>query len=623
MRKIVSILLALVLAVSLLTFARAAELYSTGDVSGDGKVMAGDARLALRASAKLAELTDQQKAAADVDGNGKVRADDARMILRVSAKLETFAEEPVPAEKNGEVVILFTSDIHCGIDKGFGLAGLVQVRETLEQQGYTTLLVDDGDAIQGENLGTLTKGEAMIDLMNAVGYDVAIPGNHEFDYSTDRFLELAEKANHQYISCNITKNGEHIFEPYVIKEAAGIKIGFVGVTTPHTITTSTPAYFQNDAGEYIYDFMRDADGERLYEAVQTAVDAARADGAEYVYVMGHMGMDAVDAPFTYADVISHTNGIDVFLDGHTHDTEQVVMKNKDGQDVVRSACGTKLNCIGYSMISPKDGITDTNIWTWNNSKSAPELLGIRNDVSAKIEEVTEDLNNQLEKVVGSTPYVLTIYDPVATDDIGKPIRMIRRAETNLGDLCADAVLAATHADIAIVNGGGVRMNIEKGDITYGDIISVLPFGNELCVVNVTGQQLLDALEWGSKGVPEQSGGFLQVAGMTYEIDASVPSGCVADEHGMMTGIEGERRVKNVTIGGKPIDPAATYSVGGTNYILIQNGDGYTAFAGAEVVRERIMTDSQALISYIVDTLGGAPGEEYAELTGQGRIVVHS
>ena len=529
------------------------------------------------------------------------------------------APQETAAEKNGSICILYTSDVHCGVDKGFGYAGLRQVRDSLEAQGYTTLLVDDGDSIQGESIGTVSKGETVIDLMNAVGYDAAIPGNHEFDYGMEQFLSLTEKADFPYISCNFNKEGELLFAPYVIKEAAGMKIAFVGVTTPETITSSTPKYFQNEAGEYIYGFMQDATGETLYQAVQTAVDGARADGADYVYVMGHMGNSAEAAPFTYADVIAHTNGVDVFLDGHSHDTDQVIMKNKDGEDVVRTACGTKLAGIGYSFISPEEGVTDTNIWTWNNEISAPELLNIRNDVRDKVDAALTALEEEMGKVVARSAVTLTINDPEAKDESGSPIRMIRRAETNLGDFCADAFRALSGADIAVLCGGGIRVDLEKGDVTYGDILRVNPFGNELCVIEVTGQQLLDALEWGVSAVPDQFGGFLQVSGLTYEIDVSVPSGCGKDENNMMTGVEGARRVKNVTVNGEPLDPEKNYTVAGTDYTLLDNGDGHTAFDGAAVLQKGVMLDSQVLIEYITETLGGEIGEKYADPYGDGRI----
>ncbi len=523
------------------------------------------------------------------------------------------------AAKNGEVYILYTGDMHCGIDRGFGLAGLKQIRDTLEKQGFTTVLVDDGDAVQGEPIGTITEGKAIIKLMNELHYDAAIPGNHEFDYGTDRFLELAELAEYPYISCNFNRMGQLLFPPYVIIEAAGLKIAFVGVTTPKTIGESSPVNFQNDDGEYVYGFMQDKTGQSLYNAVQGAVDDARADGADLVYVMGHCGLNEEDRPWTYADIIENTSGIDVFLDGHTHDTEQVVMKNMDGQTVVRSACGTKLQAVGYSHISKDGEVLDTGIWTWNNKISAPQLLGIDNAVDMEVRKEQAALQDLLDRVVAHTPYLLTINDPETLDSSGSPIRMVRRAETNLGDLCADAFRNQGQADIAIVNGGGVRMDIEKGDITYGDILGVAPFGNMLCVIEVTGQDILDALEWGVRAVPNENGSFPQVSGLSFEVDVSVESGCIADENNMLTAIEGERRVKNVLVGGEPVDPRKTYTLAGHEYMLLQIADGYTMFKDAPILQNKVKIDNQLLIDYIRDTLGGQIGEEYADPYGQGRI----
>ena len=531
-------------------------------------------------------------------------------------------DDPVrPAEKNGDIYILFTSDVHCGVDRGFGYAGLMQIRKTLEDQGYTTILVDDGDSIQGESLGTLTKGEAMIDLMNILKYDVVTIGNHEFDYGMERFLELTKKAEFPYVSCNFNKQGELVFKPYVILEAAGKKIAFVGVTTPETITTSTPAYFQDDKGDFIYDFMMDESGDKLYKAVQDAVDSARAEGADYVYILGHVGMSSYHSTWGYADIIEHVSGIDVFLDGHTHDTEQVVMKDKEGKTVVRSACGTNLNCIGYSHISAEKGIVETNIWSWPNSTPMPQLLGIDNEAARSVTAAMDELGKTINKEVATSNVLLTIYDPVATDNSGNPIRMVRRAETNLGDLCADAFRAAGRAEIGILGGGGIRTNIDKGSITYGDLMNVFPFGNYLCVIEATGQQIMDALEWGAKGIPGEFGAFLQVSGLTYEIGASVPSGCRSDENNMQTVIEEPRRVSNVKVGGEPIDPERLYTVASTDYVLLSNGDGLTAFDGAKLLQDRVKLDIQLLIEFITEDLGGEIGAEYLEPTGQDRIVI--
>ncbi len=529
--------------------------------------------------------------------------------------------ERAAAENGGDIMILYTSDIHCGVSQGFGLAGLRQVRDTLEAQGCVTLLVDDGDAIQGETIGTVTKGEAMIRLMNAMGYDAAIPGNHEFDYGADRFLELTKEAEFPYICCNLEKNGERVFPAYIIKEAAGIRIAFVGVTTPETLTTSTPKFFQDESGRFIYDFLQDESGEKLCAAVQKAVDDARAEGADYVYVLAHLGMQAASAPYTYADVLSRTNGIDVLLDGHSHDTEQVIMKNKDGKPVVRSACGTKLGCIGYSRISPKDGIVETGIWSWPNKTGAPDLLGIRNAISGAVEAEAEKISALTDAVIARSAAPLTIHDPAAVDGSGNPVRMVRRAETNLGDLIADAIRIQTGADIGICGGGAIRTRLDKGDVAYGGVLAVFPFQNQVAVIRATGRQILDGLEWGARLVPDENGGFMQVSGLCYEIDVSIPSGCQKDENGMMNGIEGERRVRRATVNGQPLDPEKVYTVASTDYYILDRGDGYTAFEGAEVLQNQFKLDSQLLIDYIVDDLGGVIGEEYADPYGQGRIVI--
>ena len=532
------------------------------------------------------------------------------------------AAAAAPVAKNGEIYILFTSDVHCGINQHFGYASLKQVRDTLEAKGYETLLVDDGDSIQGEAIGTLTKGDVIIDLMNDIKYDVAIPGNHEYDYGTETFLELTKKANFPYICCNFMHQGELVFKPYIVLEAAGKKIGFVGVTTPTTITTSSPKNFQNEKGEYIYSFMEeDRTGGEVYQAVQNAANAARAEGADFVYLVAHLGNIDACSPWTYADVIANTSGIDVCLDGHSHDTDQIVMKNKNGEEVTRSAVGTKMNCIGYSHITADGTIKETGIWTWPSKDPAPELLDIRNEMRDEVDSAEHAFDEQLKQVVAVTTVELTINDPKEVDTSGNPVRMVRRAETNLGDLCADAYRYQSGTDIALVNGGSIRTSIEKGDITNEEIIGVHPFGNSLVVLEVTGQQVLDALEWGSRAVPGENGGFLQVSGLSYEINTAVESSCTQDEHELFSGVKGKRRVQNVMVGDEPLDPKKKYTLASQSYLLREKGDGFSMFEGDPVLQDGVKLDNQVLLGYIVDTLGGKIGEEYADPYGQGRITI--
>ncbi len=523
-------------------------------------------------------------------------------------------------EDKKDIMILYTSDIHCGIDEGFGYAGLEQILKYEQEKGYEVILVDDGDNIQGDPLGLLTKGDALIDLMNKMGYSVAIPGNHEFDYGVDNFLSLAEKAQFKYISCNFQYKGENVFDPYVIREIGGRKIGFVGVTTPTTITASKPTLFEDENGEFVYSFLQDETGEGVYNAVQSAVDNARKEGAEYVIVLGHMGNEEQCRPWTYADVISHTNGIDAFLDGHSHDTDQVIMKNKDGKEVPRSACGTKMQHIGWCRI-PAEGEVTTGIYSWTLDDPAPEVLGIENEMSAAVKEARGSISKLLEGKIAVSEQEMTIYDPVAVDPEWGKVRMIRRAETNLGDLCTDAYRFVTGADIALLGGGGIRVSIPAGDVTMKNMYEVFPFGNEICVVQATGQQIMDALEWGAAEVPAENGGFMQVSGLTYEIHTYIDSTCTKDVNGMFTGVAGERRVRNVKVNGTPIDPDALYNVAGNDYWFLNGGDGQTAFNGAERVDAGGMLDVQVLVDYLTRELDGVIGKEYSDPTGQDRIVI--
>ena len=532
------------------------------------------------------------------------------------------AEEAAAATLSKPLVVLFTSDVHCGIDSNWGYAGLVVAKEYFAKDNYV-LLVDDGDALQGEPVGTMTRGEAIIDIMNEVGYDIAIPGNHDFDYGVQEFLKLAERAKYEYISCNFNKEGELVFKPYTIREFDGVKIGFVGVTTPDTLRSSTPTYFMNEAGDFVYGFFQDKTGEGLYEAVQKAVDGVRAEGAQYVILIAHLGNEDECAPWRYNDVISNTNGINVLLDGHSHDYDKVVMKNKDGENVIRQACGTKLDTIGALTIQP-DGSMDTALLSWDRkTPAAPELFGLQNAGSEAVAKATEELNANLTKVVAKSAVDLVIYDPTAVTEDGKPIRIVRNAETNLGDLCADAYRdQAGGADIAWINGGGIRTELKAGDLTLGAILKVHPFGNSLTVIEVSGQQVLDALEWSVHSMPGEFGGFNQVSGITFELDCTIESPVIVDENGMFASVDAskERRVRNVLVGGEALDPAKTYTLASVDYQLLNKGDGYTMFDGCKVVQESVKLDNQVLIDYIQTTLGGVVGEGYDNPYGQGRIV---
>lgn len=534
-------------------------------------------------------------------------------IIMITLFTNVCAEEPAIPTLTQDVVVLFTSDVHCGIDQGFGYTGLAAIRDELAKSNHV-VLVDNGDAIQGEPVGTMTTGEALIKLMNSVRYDVAIPGNHEFDYGTDRFLYLADTvAQFPYISTNFTHNGNKVFAPYIIKEFDGVKIAFVGVTTPKTFTSSTPKYFQDENGNYVYGFCEDVNGEALYNVIQEAVDAARSEGANYVILQAHLGIQAECSPWMSTDVIANTTGIDALLDGHSHSelTQEEVL-NKNGKKVLLSACGTKLANIGYLRIT-KEGKLSTGLYTWKYDISFPALMG-DTAVAKAVSAATDELNTKLAEIVATSGISLTITDPVTG------VRIVRNNETNLGDLCADAYRTMADSDVAMVNGGGIRVSIDNGDITLGDILKVYPFGNALCKVEATGQQILDALEWASRDVPGECGGFLQVSGMTYEIHTYINTSVISDDKGNFLGVTGERRVRNVKIDGVPLDPERTYTVASHNYLVKNGGDGNNVFKNCKVLIDESMLDNQVIINYITKNLGGVIGEEYSNPYGQGRII---
>ena len=520
-----------------------------------------------------------------------------------------------------QIVILHTNDVHCGIDQttdeetgavtNIGYAGVAAYKAEMEAQygADNVILVDGGDAIQGGPIGTLSKGSYIVDIMNQVGYDLAVPGNHEFDYGMDNFLDLAEnRAEYPYLCANLTDlEGNPILDAYTLVEAGGVTVAFVGIDTPESFTKSTPTYFQDENGNYIYSFSQGNDGQDLYDAVQSAVDDATAAGADYVVAVGHLGIEGSTEEWKSTSVIANTTGIDVFIDGHSHETYDQVVQNADGEDVYLAQTGTKLANIGKIVIDTATGEVTSELVS-GYAEQDP-------DTAAFVAQVNEEFAGVLQEVVAQTDVALTTLDPVTGE------RAVRNAETNLGDLCADAYRVLLGADVAFVNGGGVRADIAAGDITYEDIINVHPFGNEACLVETTGQDILDALEMGAHLYPEENGGFLQVSGLTYTIDASVPSSVVLNDEGEFVEVAGDYRVKDVTVNGEPLDLEGTYTLASHNYMLKSGGDGFVMFKDDTLLQDSVMIDNQVLINYIVDELGGVVGEAYADPRGQGRITV--
>ena len=538
-----------------------------------------------------------------------------------TAMPEEPAATAAETESKGDIIILYTSDIHCGLKQGFGAVGLAQVKETLEQAGNTVLLVDDGDAIQGDAIGILTEGQAVTKVMNALGYDAAIPGNHEFDYGMEAFENVRELAEFPYLSCNITKNDALYFEPYLIKEANGKKIAFIGITTPNTMAAANPAHFKDENGNIIYGFTRDEDGSALFAQVQKYIDEVTEKGADYVVLLCHLGHDEADAPYNFQNLIEHTTGVDVLLDGHTHDEDQVIMNDKDGNQVIRSGCGTKLQAIGYVRIAGTDGSVSAGIYSWSNDILPSELFGFENRVSGAVQDVYDAMDEIMSRKIAESDVELSIYDPVKKTPNGSPERISRKQETNMADFITDALRIQTGADIAFANAGSLRDTIEQGDVTIGDILRILPFSNPVSVSKIKGSVLLDALEWGARDLPAESP-ILMPSGFSYEIDAAIPSPCTVDTNGQFDSVAGKRRVSNVRIHGQPIDPDREYTAAAYSYLLYEGGSGLTMFDRSMVVMEDIRLDSECVIDYVQNDLGGRIGGEYRDVYGQGRIVVN-
>ena len=509
-----------------------------------------------------------------------------------------------------EIIILHTNDIHCGVSDNLHLEKVSQYKKDLQKEGFPVALVDAGDAIQGTPLGKLSNGESIIKIMNAAGYDFVIPGNHEFDYGMGQFLKLASQLKCGFYCANLTdlKTGKLVLKPYKIIRLGDKKIGFVGVTTPQTLTSSTPKYFQDKNGNFIYGFMEDNSGEKLYKAVQDAVDNARYDGADYVFLVGHLGCNGSLPRWNSSTVAANTYNIDAVIDGHSH--EQYVpphkITNKAGKDVTVVQTGTKLQTLGQIIIGADGSLS---------FKLIRDLLPRDPKVAKVIARENKRFAAILNQPVGEALVELTCDDPAT----GK--RRVRSGETNLGDLVADAYRFVLNTDVSLVNGGSIRKTIKPGVFSYNDLLEAFPFINMCTVVEATGQQIADALEVGAVNYPEESGGFLHVSGMSYAIDSHIPSGVIKDAKGNFVRVNGERRIKDILIGGSPIDLKKTYTVGGTSYILKDGGNGMVMFNGCNLLKDAIMTDVDAIMEYVQNHLNAKIKEGYENPYGAGRITV--
>ena len=487
-----------------------------------------------------------------------------------------------------DIVILFENDVHCAID-GYTKFGALK-QEMLAQTPYVAV-VSAGDYVQGAALGSITKGESIIQIMNAVGYDVTTIGNHEFDYGVDQMKHLMSELKANVVCCNFTDlNDKLLFDPYVIKQFGDVKVAFIGAATPTTFTSSTPTFFEDSKGNLMYSFH----SEDCYKRIEQAAKEARSQGADYVIVLSHLGDDTeID---NSVNMIRNTSGIDAVLDGHQHHIINQTVTNKSGKPIHLASTGTAFLRMGKLTINTEGQISVELIRTDSYKNKSEEVAKV-------IADIEEQLQDKINAVVGHTDVPLTMF---RFND-----RETRRGETNLADFLTDAFLAETGADVAMMNGGGIRNQIDAGPITFGEIYSVMPFNNTICMIECTGQQILDALEAGVSLAPEENGSFMQVSGMRYTYDPSIPSTVKYDANNMFVGIAGDRRVTSVEVMNKetnewePLDLNKTYTVGGQSYILQNKGAEGIFMTAKKVPCESCgnRSDVQAVIDYL-QKIGG-------------------
>jgi len=557
-------------------------------------------------------------------GNQKTEETETTAPATVETETAEATEANTEADTETEpesITIVYTNDVHSYIDNvvkddegnvtgdGLRFSKVAAMVQDLREQGENVVLVDAGDELQGSVYGAMDEGTSIIDLMRATGYQLATPGNHDFDYGVLEFFKLAETAGFPYVSCNFHSliSREIIFTDTYTFDFNGTKVAFVGVTTPSTLTSSTPTYFQDENGEFIYAIEGTKDPKDLYVSVQNAIDSVRED-VDYVIGLGHLGvgLDEQKAGISSDSVIANVTGLDAFIDGHSHTTmEGDRVKDKDGKDVVLTQTGNYLSAVGVMTINSDGSIETKLVQDYDREDETVAALE-----QSWIQTVTDELGEK----IGTLDTPLYICNP--NDD---QQRLIRSQEMNAGDFVADSVYwyfndkLDINCDVAVVNGGGVRAKVEAGDLSYMSAKTVQPFGNMICLISATGQQILDALEMGVTATgewdsqwnsPAENGGFLHVAGLSYTIDASVPSSVETDENGMFKGVSGDYRVKDVKVYNKetgeyePLDLEKEYQLGGINYILRNNGNGLTVFEGDQLTVDYVGQDYLIMAEYI-------------------------
>ena len=531
--------------------------------------------------------------------------------------------------KSDDIIILHTNDVHCGVRDTIGYDGLMLYKKQLEKKYNNVIVVDAGDHIQGGTVGLITNGIAIIEIMNKLDYKAVTLGNHEFDYGIEELEECEKKLNCSYISTNYCfhKNKTSIYPSYKIINISDTKIGFIGVATPQTLSKTYLISLLDEDENPIYDFLTENKSQELYDRIQKTIDQLREEGVDYIIILGHLGIggDALEEN-TSAGVVKNLKGVDAFIDGHSHLVYSQTTPDIESKNVILAQTGTKLANIGVLTIHKNGTLTHENIKkvpydpeladeTLNVTRNKEEVY-VDKEMNAFINEFYDSFSEKLNQVIGYTPFPLTVYKN-ASESTEAHTQLSRFGENGLCNLVSDSFREYGNADVTIINAGTVRSDINQGNITYQDIINTMPFSNDVLVKEVSGQTILDALEFGVRTLPAATSRFPQVSGITYKIDTSINSSVVVNENEMFQSVEGERRVYNVKINGTDLDVNKNYTIASHSFIL-GGGDGYSMFSNCPIIQTAFGVDNEVLLNYIMFDLNGEIPSKYT--TTGNRIV---
>ena len=525
-----------------------------------------------------------------------------------------------------DIVILHVNDVHCGLNDKIGYDGFVLYRDEMKKKYKNVISVDVGDHIQGGSIGAISNGEAIIKLMNKIEFNVSILGNHEFDYGIEQLQKLRKNISSNYICSNFcyNKNKSTIFDPYKIIKAGNKTIGFIGVLTPLTLTKTYLSTIKDENNERLYDFLSGNNTNLLYDRVQGYINELKnIQKVNYVILLTHFGMK--EEEYTSDGLLSHLENVDAILDGHTHKVYNVTSKDKKNNDIPISQTGTKLESIGKLIINSNGSLVSEIIEKVpepNDEKNAINITRdgkerwVNNETYNFINGLWNEYSDQLNELVGKSDFDIVIKPENNTDSHAV---FCRYEECALGDLISDAIRITTNTDIAILNGGAIRNNLKKGNLTNSIVIDILPWFGYIIAKKLTGQVILDALEFGVSKLPDTFGGYPQVSGISFDLNPSINSSVKTDDIGNFVNVTGERRVSNVKINGEDLNLTKIYNVSFREF-QGSGGDGYSMWANEDVYLESVLTDTDSLIYFIKNTLNGTIPREYEKAQKRVNII---